>query len=305
MRAADPSARTAADVLKLALQLLPAGEWSHAIQRNDDKRNDRGKTSKMCIRLKQMIYLLMTAAVIGSCGFAQMATGLPPHGKLVRLFNGKDLSGFDILLQSKGLNNDTDKIFRVEKGVIHVSGDDFGGIVTQKEYENYYLRAQFKWGEKTWQDRVGKARDCGILYNITGPLLAPPKGVWPRSFEFQIIEGGVGDIWLVKGATLKVKGELVASEAALGPNQFVKSRRFGGGPWQNVTGYRDPAGEVEKQHGEWNQLELIVDHDHVKYFVNGKLVNEATDLNASRGKILFQTEGAETFYRNLEIAPLK
>jgi Domain of Unknown Function (DUF1080) len=50
---------------------------------------------------------------------------------------------------------------------------------------------------------------------------------------------------------------------------------------------------------------LVVDHDHVKYFVNGKLVNEATDLNATRGKILFQTEGAETFYRNLELAPLK
>ena len=49
----------------------------------------------------------------------------------------------------------------------------------------------------------------------------------------------------------------------------------------------------------------MVDHDHVKYFVNGKLVNEATDLSATKGKILFQTEGAETFYRNLELAPLK
>ena len=85
--------------------------------------------------------------------------------------------------------------------------------MTQKEYENYYLRAQFKWGEKTWQDRVGKARDCGILYNIDGPLLAPPKGVWPRSFEFQIIEGGTGDIWLVKGASLKVKGQLITQRS--------------------------------------------------------------------------------------------
>jgi len=255
--------------------------------------------------LKRIVYLLIASAAVGWCGLAQMATGIPPHGKLVRLFDGKDLTGFDILLQSKGLNNDSDKIFQVEKGIIHVSGDDFGGIVTQKEYENYYLRAQFKWGEKTWQDRVGKARDCGILYNITGPLPGPPKGVWPRSFEFQIIEGGTGDIWLVKGASLKVKGQLIASEAEVGPHQYVKSPRFGEGPWQNVTGYRDPAGEVEKPHGEWNQLELIVDHDHVKYFVNGKLVNEATDLNATKGKILFQTEGAETFYRNLEIAPLK
>jgi hypothetical protein len=263
------------------------------------------RSAKMRPGLKVVLCLLIASTAAGSCACAQMATGIPAHGKLVRLFNGKDLTGFDILLQSKGLNHDTDKIFQVEKGIIHVSGDDFGGMVTQKEYQNYYLRAQFKWGEKTWLDRVGKARDCGILYNITGPLLAPPKGVWPRAFEFQIIEGGTGDIWLVKGASLKVKGQLIASEEAEGGHQYVKSPRFGEGPWENVTGYRDPAGEVEKPHGEWNQLELVVDHDHVKYFVNGKLVNEATDLNATKGKILFQTEGAETFYRNLELAPLK
>jgi hypothetical protein len=254
---------------------------------------------------KRVLLLWMVSAATVPAVVAQMASGIPPHGKLVPLFNAKDFTGFDILLRSKGLNNDTEKIFQVEKGIIHVSGDDFGGIVTQKEYGNYYLRAQFKWGEKTWLEKVGKARDCGILYNIDGPLLAPPKGIFPRSFEFQIIEGGTGDIWLVKGTSLKVKGELITSEAEEGPRENVKVRRFGSGPWENVTGYRDPMNDVEKPHGQWNQLELVLDHDHVKYFVNGKLVNEATDLSVTKGKILFQTEGAETYYRNLEIAPLK
>ena len=259
---------------------------------------------KMPSVLKRALCVLAAVTVLGSYALAATADGVPAHGKMTRLFNGKDFTGFDTLLQSKGLNSDPEKIFTVEKGgVIHVSGNDFGGIVTQKEYENYYLRAEFKWGEKTYQDRVGKARDCGILYNITGPIPSPIKGVWPRSFEFQITEGGTGDIWLIKGATLKVNGQEVTSGET--GKQYVKSPRFGEGPWQNVTGYRDPNGEVEKPHGEWNLLELVVDHDHVKYWVNGKLVNEATDLNASKGKILFQTEGAETFYRNLEIAPLK
>ena len=262
------------------------------------------KSKKIRSPLKRVLCLLIATAALGSYAAAATANRVPPHGKLTQLFNGRDLAGFDILLQSKGLNNDSAKVFQVEKGVIHVSGDDFGGIVTKKEYDNYYLRAEFKWGEKTYQDRVGKARDCGILYNITGPLMAPPKGIWPRSFEFQIVEGGTGDIWLIKGAPLKVKGIKVES-AEIGPNQYVKSARFDEGPWQNVTGYRDPVDEVEKPHGQWNLLELVVDHDHVKYFVNGKLVNEATDLNATKGKILFQTEGAETYYRNLEIAPLK
>jgi hypothetical protein len=39
--------------------------------------------------------------------------------------------------------------------------------------------------------------------------------------------------------------------------------------------------------------------------VNGKLVNEGTGANPRRGKILFQSEGAEVFYRNLRLTPLK
>jgi hypothetical protein len=266
-------------------------------------------TTPVNMRLCAVLFGCLLPALTGltTPALAQKAKDIPPHGKLVSLFNGKDLTGFDTLLQSKGWNHDPDKIFTVENGIIHVSGNDFGGIVTQKEYENYYLRAEFKWGEKTWLDRVGKARDTGILYNITGAMPAPPNGVWPTSFEFQIIEGGTGDIWLIKGACLKVKGQLFCSK--LGPAddniQYTKSARFGEGPWQNVTGYRDPVGEVEKPHGQWNLLEMVLDHDHVKYWVNGKLANEATDLNATKGKLLFQTEGAECYFRNLKIAPLK
>jgi hypothetical protein len=266
------------------------------------------KSSNMSGRLAWFCCFLIAFSALGATAVAQMAKDIPPHGKLVRLFNGKDFTGFETLLQSKGFNSgDPDKIFTVEEGVIHVSGNDFGGIVTQKEYGNFYLRAEFKWGEKTYLDRVGKARDSGILYNITGAMPAPPNGVWPTSFEFQIIEGGTGDIWLIKGASLKVKGQTLSSK--LGPAddnvQYTKSPRFGEGPWQNVTAYRDPVGEMENPHGEWNLLELVVDHDHVKYWVNGKLANEATDLNATKGKLLFQTEGAECYYRDIKIAALK
>jgi len=254
---------------------------------------------------KWMAMAVFAAAALTGNGWAQKASEIPAHGKMVRLFDGKDLKGFDTLLKAQGVNQDPEHVFSVEHGVIHVSGNDFGGIVTQKSYDNYYLRMEFKWGEKTYLDKVGKARDCGILYHIDEPLVEVPKDVWPRAFEFQIQEGGTGDIWLVKGATLKVKGEAVVSEDKPGPNRFVKSQRFGGGAWKDVTGYRDPTGEVEKPKGEWNTLELVAKGDHVWYFVNGKLVNEGTELNRTRGRILFQTEGAEVFYRGLEIAKLK
>ena len=49
------------------------------------------------------------------------------------------------------------------------------------------------------------------------------------------------------------------------------------GHGRDVAGYRDPVGEVEKPHGKWNLLELVVQGDHVRQFVNGKLVNEGAE----------------------------
>ena len=96
----------------------------------------------------------------------------------VRLFNGKNLDGFDTFLQTKGLNNDPEKVFQVHDGMVHISGSEYGYIVTKQEYENYYLRAEFKWGEKTWPPRVNAPLDSGICYHAVGPLAADP--VYPR-----------------------------------------------------------------------------------------------------------------------------
>src|SRR5947199_9648567 len=77
--------------------------------------------------------------------------------------------------------------------------------------------------------------------------------------------------------------------------------RIGKGPWNNVTGYCDPVGELEKPHGEWNLLELVAQGDHVKQFVNGKLANEGSQAFPASGKILLQSEGAEVYFRNIEL----
>ena len=216
---------------------------------------------------------------------------LPATEKPIKLFNGKNLKGFDTFLKEKGLNNDPDKVFQVHDGMVHVSGAEYGYFITQQEYDNYYLRAEFKWGKPTHPPRKDKARDSGILYHVVGP-----NQVWPKSIEFQMIEGGTGDIILVGDAVLTGKGP------ARGRNRFD---RYHKGPWKDEVGYRDPQLEVENPHGEWNILELIADGDTVKYLLNGRVVNEGTGANPARGKILFQSEGAEVFFRNLELRPLK
>ena len=215
----------------------------------------------------------------------------PSSGKPIDLFNGKNLDGFYTFLPSKGVDRDPDQVFRVHDGMIHVSGSEFGYFATKDEYENYYLAVEFKWGEETHPPRKDKARDSGILYHFVGP-----DKVWPKSIEFQMIEGGTGDVILVDGARLTVGGQ-TRTEG--------RFDRYGKGPWQDVVGFRDPAHEVEKPHGEWNLLELTADGDKVKYLVNGTVVNEGIGASPTRGKILFQSEGAEVFFRSIRLRRLK
>ena len=77
------------------------------------------------------------------------------------------------------------------------------------------------------------------------------------------------------------------------------------GPEQNVVGFRNTAGEFERPHGEWNTLEMVVEDQVVKQYVNGTLANVGTDPFPTEGKILFQSEGAEIFFRNFVLYPLK
>jgi len=241
--------------------------------------------------------MLAVALVLTTVGRAQDSAQIPAHGKMNTLFNGKNLKGFDTFLEKHSVNSDPDRVFQVEKGMLHISGAEMGGLVTQKEYENYYLRAEFKWGEKMYEPRLGKARDSGIQYHITGPLV-----VWPRMMEFQVSEGSTGDIWVIKGASVVVRATKYDST---GDTPYIRIPRIGRGELQNVTGFRQPQGEVEKPLGEWNVLELVADHDRVMQFVNGKLVNQGSNANTMRGKIDFQSEGAEVYFRKMKIARLK
>ena len=60
----------------------------------------------------------------------------------------------------------------------------------------------------------------------------------------------------------------------------------------------------EKPTGEWNRVEVIADKGKVTYIVNGKVVNEFEDPSEREGKILIQSEGAEIYYRKIELTEL-
>jgi hypothetical protein len=202
----------------------------------------------------------------------------PSFGEPVPLFNGRDLSGwYTFIPHSDGSDPKADPkgIFKVEDGLIHISGEEFGCLFTEKEYGDYRLKLEFKWGQKKWPPRENAVRDSGILLHCVGP-----DKVWPKSIECQIQEHDCGDFWLVDGTSITVDGRKQTG------GRIVKKK------------------DAEKPSGEWNTVECICDGGKITNIVNGVVVSEGTDASETRGKILLQSEGAEVYYRNVELTPL-
>src|SRR5438309_9716642 len=105
-------------------------------------------------------FLLLITAALSSA---------EPVTKPIKLFNGKDLTNFYTYLQGIGKNKDEKGVFTVQDGAIRVSGEIYGCFTTEKEYENYHLVVEFKWGIKTWGGRKEKTMDSGILLHCVSP----------------------------------------------------------------------------------------------------------------------------------------
>jgi hypothetical protein len=245
----------------------------------------------------------------------------------IELFNGKDLTGWDTYLgpafdtltgrfdslSAKGLNNDPEKVFSVvqEDGepALRVSGNGFGGIATKDEFENYHLTLQFKWGSRKFHDRKDKPRDSGILYHAVGPFDAG-YGNWMCSQEFQIQEGDCGDYWSIAGSIIDV------------PASGTQDKQYVYEPTAELVtfSYTSAAGkrcrknpDAEKTTGEWNTVDIYCLGDSSVHVINDVVVmklyhsrrpDNGREIPMTRGKIELQTEGAEIFYRHIQLEPI-
>lgn len=220
---------------------------------------------------------LMTSFAVGLLSLS-VVVGARADDSAIKLFNGENLDGWYVYLRYPDGSDprvDTKGIFTVKDGVIRASGEVFGCLTTEKEYENYRLSFEFKWGNKKWPPREDKVRDAGVLVHKVGP-----DKVWPRSIECQIQEGDCGDFYILDGITLEIDGK-------------------------TVTGYHKKSADHEKPHGEWNTVEVVCDGGDVTNIINGHVVNHGTNATERKGKIILQSEGAEIFYRNITLTPLK
>jgi hypothetical protein len=164
-------------------------------------------------------------------------------------------------------NADPALTWTVEDGMIKCTGKPTGYARTEKNYRDY--RVTVEW-------RFTKPGNTGVTVHMQ-----EPDKVWPATVECQGQHDHQGDFWLQGGATAK-------------DHTAADQRRIP---------MREPSNE--KPVGEWNTFAVECPGSTVKIFVNGKLMNEATDCSVTSGHIGLQSEGAGLEIRKVFIEPLK
>jgi hypothetical protein len=259
---------------------------------------------------------------------AQAPAAAIKPASVIKLFDGASLANFETWLVDHH-SSDPERVFSVVDQIdgapaIRISGKIWGGLLTKEAYRDYRLVAEFRWGGATWGNRKNATRDSGVLLHAQGRLGNTGKdfnGPWLRSVEFQIIEGGVGDILPVAGFDengTQIRPSVTATTRKDRDGENVYDPKgtatvFNSGrinwwgrseDWVDKLGFRGPQ-DVESPGLEWTRIEAVVEGGNLTYFVNGKQVNAATDGSFREGKIMIQSEGAEIYFRRIELQPLK
>jgi hypothetical protein len=206
-----------------------------------------------------------------------------------------------------GLNNDPKKVFSVktENGetILHITGEIYGALSTKASFSNYYLRMDFKWGDRKWIPRLNDKRDSGILYHCYGEHGAF-WNVWKSCIEYQVQETDLGDLHELAGPNCKSRYNTQE------PKKHVFDSKGASG-WAEWDGHLSASHEPDRPHGEWNHLEVYVLGDTAIHIANGIVVLAITDAvdrkgnPLTSGQLQLQSEAAECYYKNIEISPIQ
>ncbi len=187
----------------------------------------------------------------------------------IKLFNGHDFRGWTFCMKD---NADPLKTWSVTNGVIYCTGTPAGYLRTTQAYSNYALTVEWRFVKI-----APRADNTGVLVHMQ-----LPDKVWPMCVQVQGKHTRQGDLFLMAGAESREHKGMDANTPV---------------PMRGET--------AEKAVGEWNTGLTICSGNNVKTFVNGKLMNEATECTISSGFIGIQSEGGELEIRKITLEPLR
>ena len=117
----------------------------------------------------------------------------------IPLFNGKDLSGWDIKITGHDLNDNVANTFRVEDGLLKVSYDQYttfenryGHIYYRQPFSHYRIRVVYRFvGQQIPGGEVWNVRNSGVMLHSQSAASLTKDQAFPVSLELQLL-GGLG-----------------------------------------------------------------------------------------------------------------
>ncbi len=230
-----------------------------------------------------MTRLTLPLLILIACYTAGAPARAQSEADSIRLFNGKDLSGWHVDVPSSDENPDSKPTFIVRDGKLVSLAAPNGHLITDAKYKNYRLDVEYRF--------AGKPGNCGVLVHASTPRAL--YKMFPKSIEVQMNHTHAGDFWcIVEDITVPDMVQRRGPKENWGVTEG-KARRI-----LNLTD------DSENPPGEWNTMVIECLGDAVKVWVNGDLVNHGTKCTASEGQIALQAEGSEVEFRKLLLTPI-
>ncbi|MBN2476550.1 MAG: DUF1080 domain-containing protein [Pirellulales bacterium] len=227
-------------------------------------------------------WLVVVTVLFGICSAApaqdKPAKKKPAGGKLVKLFDGESLEGWECFTIAPDVKRED--VWSVQDGILVCKGEPLGYLHTKKKYANYKLVVVWRWAPDT------EPGNNGILLRVTGDAV----DFLPKCAECQLKSGSAGDLYGFHGYQLQ------GDEARF---KVIEHEKLG-----QIRAVEKIKG-MEKPPGKWNKAEITVDGGTITVVVNGEKVNEATDCDVVAGHIGLQSEGGQIHFRRVALTPIE
>lgn len=228
------------------------------------------------------------------------------------LFNGEDLSNWEVKFTGFALGDNYRNTFRVENGVLRVAYDDwpnfngeFGHLFTKQSYSHYRLRVEYRFVGNQVNEGPGWAyRNNGIMLHSQSASSMGLDQEFPASIEAQMLGGNGSDDRpngnvCTPGTHIEISGELVTRHCT-----NSESATFHGDDWVRM--------DIE-----------VRGADQVRHFLNGEevfvyggiqldpesveakpLIAKGAPLRLDAGHIAIQAETAPIEFRRIDLLKL-
>jgi hypothetical protein len=161
----------------------------------------------------------------------------------ISLFNGKDLTGWDMKIADRPLNDNYLNTFQVKKGMIRIVydayenfDDKYGHLYYKKPYSHYKLRFDYRFvGEQTSGGEAWNIRNSGVMVHSQSAESNTFEQHFPVSIEVQLL-GGLSNGKERNTANLCSPGTAVERFGEIDYRHCINSssRTYDGDQWVSV-----------------------------------------------------------------------